>query len=92
LEVGAERGFKLDLRQDCDPGKWKLKGAVRTKTYWHHYCQHWPIVLGLCCLQPSVFEDFYAYLVLTVLTIYVLGWFPFTMTLVQCWYAFVKHP
>jgi hypothetical protein len=47
LEVGAEGGFKLDLRQDCDPGrqdcdpgKQKLKGAVRTKTYRHHYFQH----------------------------------------------------
>jgi hypothetical protein len=30
LEVGAEGGFKLDLRQDHDPGKQKLKGAVRT--------------------------------------------------------------
>jgi hypothetical protein len=39
LEVGAEGEFKLDLRQDCDPGKQKLKGAVRTETYWHHYCQ-----------------------------------------------------
>jgi hypothetical protein len=46
LEVGAEGGFKLDLRQDCDPGrqdcdpgKQKLKGAVRTETYQHHYCQ-----------------------------------------------------
>jgi hypothetical protein len=28
LEVGAEREFKLDLRQDCDPGKQKLKGAL----------------------------------------------------------------
>jgi hypothetical protein len=33
LEVGAEGGFKLDLRQDHDPGKQKLKGAVRTETY-----------------------------------------------------------
>jgi hypothetical protein len=39
LEVGAEGGFKLDLRQDYDPGKQKLKGAVRTETYWRHYCQ-----------------------------------------------------
>jgi hypothetical protein len=46
LEVGAEGGFKLDLRldcdperKDCDPGKQKLKGAVRTETYGHHYCQ-----------------------------------------------------
>jgi hypothetical protein len=46
LEVGAEGGFKLDLRQDCDPGrqdcdpgKQELKGAVRTETYQHHYCQ-----------------------------------------------------
>jgi hypothetical protein len=29
LEVGAEGGFKLDLRQDRDPGKQKLKnGAI----------------------------------------------------------------
>jgi hypothetical protein len=27
----AEGGSKLDLRQDPDPGKQKLKGAVRTK-------------------------------------------------------------
>jgi hypothetical protein len=40
LEVGAEGGLKLDLRKDRDPGKQKLKGAVRTKTYWRHYCQH----------------------------------------------------
>jgi hypothetical protein len=40
LEVGAEGGFKLDLRQDCDLGKQELKGAVRTETYWRHYCQH----------------------------------------------------
>jgi hypothetical protein len=47
LEVGAEGGFKLDWRLDCnpgrqdrDPGKQKLKGAVRTETYQHHYCQH----------------------------------------------------
>jgi hypothetical protein len=39
LEVGAEGEFKLDLRQDCDPGKQKLKGAVRTETYRRHYCQ-----------------------------------------------------
>jgi hypothetical protein len=47
LEVGAGGGFKLDLRQDCDPerqdrdpGKQKLKGAVRTETYRSHYCQY----------------------------------------------------
>jgi hypothetical protein len=40
LEVGAEEEFKLDLRQDRDPGKQKLKGAVRTETHWCHYCQH----------------------------------------------------
>jgi hypothetical protein len=39
LEVGEEGGFKLDWRQDCDPGKQELKGAVRTETYWRHYCQ-----------------------------------------------------
>jgi hypothetical protein len=38
LEVGAEGEFKLDLRQDHDPGK-QLKGAVRTETYQRHYCQ-----------------------------------------------------
>jgi hypothetical protein len=37
LEVEAEGGFKLDLRQDCDPGKQKLKGAERTETYQCHY-------------------------------------------------------
>jgi hypothetical protein len=37
---GAEGEFKLDLRQDYDTGKQKLKGAVRTKTYRCHYCQH----------------------------------------------------
>jgi hypothetical protein len=49
LEVGAEGGFKLDLRQDCDPGrqdrdpgKQKLKGAIRTETYRRHYCQQTP--------------------------------------------------
>jgi hypothetical protein len=42
LEVGAEGGFKLDLRLDCDPGKQQeLKGAVRTETYRRHYCQHY---------------------------------------------------
>jgi hypothetical protein len=40
LEVGAEGGFKLDLRQDRDPGKQKLKGAGRTETYQCHYCLH----------------------------------------------------
>jgi hypothetical protein len=39
LEVGAEGEFKLDLRQEGDPGKQKLKGAVRTETYRRHYCQ-----------------------------------------------------
>jgi hypothetical protein len=28
LEVGAEGGFKPDLRQDGDPGKQKVKGAI----------------------------------------------------------------
>jgi hypothetical protein len=46
LEVGAEGGFKLDLRQDCDPEKQELKGAVRTETYRHHYCQQ-----GCWCLS-----------------------------------------
>jgi hypothetical protein len=36
LEVGTEGGFKLDLRQDSDPGKWRFKGAVRTETYQCH--------------------------------------------------------
>jgi hypothetical protein len=40
LEVGAEGGFKLDLRQDHDPGKQRLKAAVRTETYRRHCCQH----------------------------------------------------
>jgi hypothetical protein len=51
LEVGAEGGFKLDLRQDCDPerqdrdpGKQTLKGAVRTETYQHHYCQQYVLI------------------------------------------------
>jgi hypothetical protein len=48
LEVGAEGGFKLDLRQDHDPGKQNLKGAVRTETYWSHYCQHFvPKFIGV---------------------------------------------
>jgi hypothetical protein len=47
LEVGAEGGFKLDLRRDRDPGKWKLKGAVRTETYRCHYCQQG----GKSCLK-----------------------------------------
>jgi hypothetical protein len=42
LEVGAEGEFKLDLRQDRDPGKQKLKGAVRTETYQCHHCQQCP--------------------------------------------------
>jgi hypothetical protein len=41
LEVGAGGGFKLDLRQDRDPGKQKLKGAVRTETYGRHYHQQY---------------------------------------------------
>jgi hypothetical protein len=40
LEVGAEEEFKLDLRQDRDSGKQKLKGAVRTETHRRHYWQH----------------------------------------------------
>jgi hypothetical protein len=64
LEVGAEGGFKLDLspgRQDCDPGKQKLKGAVRTETYQCYYCQQEvgkvtqvgakPSSLGFSCLS-----------------------------------------
>jgi hypothetical protein len=54
LEVGAEGGFKLDLRLDCDPGrqdrdlgKQKLKGAVRTETYQHHYCQQYQEHIGV---------------------------------------------
>jgi hypothetical protein len=53
LDVVAEGGFKLDLRQncdpgmqDCDPGKQELKGAVRTETYWRHYCQQKPQRIG----------------------------------------------
>jgi hypothetical protein len=48
LEVGAEGEFKLDLRQDHDPGTQKLKGAVRTETYQHHYCQHYWLLLSGC--------------------------------------------
>jgi hypothetical protein len=44
LEVGAKGGVQLHLRQDPDPGKQNLKGAVRTKTYWRHYCQQNPFV------------------------------------------------
>jgi hypothetical protein len=33
LEVGAEEEFKLDLGQDHDPEKQKLKDAIRTKTH-----------------------------------------------------------
>jgi hypothetical protein len=51
LEVGAEGEFKLDLRQDRDPGKQKLKGAVRTETYWCHYCQHSSL---FCLLRKGV--------------------------------------
>jgi hypothetical protein len=50
---------------------------------------HGPIGSDLCSLQPPVSEAFYGYLVL--LEIYVLGRFPLPVTLVQCWYAFVKH-
>jgi hypothetical protein len=50
LEVGEEGGFKLDLRQDCYPGKQKLKGAIRTETYQRHYCQQADIlIVGVCC-------------------------------------------
>jgi hypothetical protein len=38
------------LRQDHDPGKQKLKGAVRTETYRRHYCQH------LLCASISYLE------------------------------------
>jgi hypothetical protein len=53
---------------------------------------HGPVVLHLCSLQLPVFETFYDYLGMTVLEIYLLGQFPPPVTLVQCWYAFVKHP
>jgi hypothetical protein len=36
-EGRGERGERQGLKY---PGKQKLKGAVRTETYWHHYCQH----------------------------------------------------
>jgi hypothetical protein len=39
MDFGAEGEFKLDLRQERDPGKQKLKGAVRTENYQRHYCQ-----------------------------------------------------
>jgi hypothetical protein len=43
---------------------------------------HEPTGLDLCSPQPPVFEDSYGYLVLTVLEIYLLGWFPLPVTLV----------
>jgi hypothetical protein len=33
-------------RQDRDPGKQKLKGAVRTETYRCHYCQQEPYYIS----------------------------------------------
>jgi hypothetical protein len=60
LEVGAEGGFKLDLRQDLDPGKQKLKVAVRTETCQHHYCQHSSLFCLLrrrgLCVHSGFFE------------------------------------
>jgi hypothetical protein len=61
LEVGAEGEFKLDLRQDHDPGKQKLKGTVRTETYRRHYCQQsfpsscnlWACRIHPMCLLPK---------------------------------------
>jgi hypothetical protein len=48
LEVGAKGEFKLHLRKDHDPGKQKLKGAVRTETHQRHYCQqHWIIFISI---------------------------------------------
>jgi hypothetical protein len=43
---------------------------------------HGPIGLDLCSLQPPVSEACFGYLVLTVLEIYLLGWFPLLVTLV----------
>jgi hypothetical protein len=58
--LGTEGGFKLDLRQDCDcgrqdhdPGKQKLKGAVRTETYWRHYCNSY--LLKRTFIVPRLF-------------------------------------
>jgi hypothetical protein len=47
LEVGEEGGFKLDLKQDRDPGKQKLKDAVRTETHQCHYCQQGPVLVTI---------------------------------------------
>jgi hypothetical protein len=57
--LGAEGGFKLDLRQDRDSGKQKLKGAVRTETYQCHYCQHSSLFFvkeGGRCVRSGFFE------------------------------------
>jgi hypothetical protein len=55
LEVGAEGGFRLDLRQDRDPGKWKLKAAIRTENYQRYYCQqYWENWISTCrILKPD---------------------------------------
>jgi hypothetical protein len=53
---------------------------------------HGQIDLDLCSLQPPVSEAFYGDFMLTVLEIYLLEQFPLPVTLVQYWYAFVKHP
>jgi hypothetical protein len=36
----GRRRVQLDLRLDREPGKQKLKGAVRIETYRRHYWQH----------------------------------------------------
>jgi hypothetical protein len=41
-----------------------------------------PIGLNLCPLHAQAFDAFYEYLGLTVLEIYLLGWFHHPMTLV----------
>jgi hypothetical protein len=82
LEVGAEGGFKLDLRQDCDPGrqdpdpgKQKLKGAVRTETYQRHYCQHLCPLPQSCVLKKNVllFTNKHLLLIFEKLTTYRAG-------------------
>jgi hypothetical protein len=35
----GRRRIQARLEAGRDPGKQKLKGAVRTEIYWRHYCQ-----------------------------------------------------
>jgi hypothetical protein len=56
LEIRAEGEFKLDLSQDRDPGKQKLKGAVRTETYQRRYCQQYSPHLFMLALTQDLAE------------------------------------